>query len=192
VRMQNSLVFSVVDRPRCTLPSGPRLDRERRAGRQACPAQLLSHDAETECDKVLAASDPPFGPLQSLVDDPTTQIIRVNRYDHVLVRRGGRQQEMPNVRFPDDLSVRLFIEHVTGRQTATLGDLVHPLPGEMLLVAYFPPLNAHVTVSLFKPATKAERWDELIGDVLPEQAAKDRLQASCCRSGFWSAVDTRA
>ena len=55
MRMQNSLVFSVVDRPRCTLPSGPRLDRERRAGRQACPAQLLSHDAETECDKVLAA-----------------------------------------------------------------------------------------------------------------------------------------
>jgi len=55
VRMQNSLVFSVVDRPRCTLPSGPRHDRERRAGRQACPAQLLSHDAETECDKVLAA-----------------------------------------------------------------------------------------------------------------------------------------
>jgi hypothetical protein len=55
VRMQNSLVFSVVDRPCCTLPGGPRLDRERRAGRQAYPAQLVSHDAETECDKVLAA-----------------------------------------------------------------------------------------------------------------------------------------
>jgi hypothetical protein len=124
-------------------------------------------------DPVMPASDPPFGPLQSLVDDPTSQIIRVNRYDHVLVRRGGRQEEMPDVRFPDDLSVRLLVERLTGRQTATLGDLVHPLPGDMLLVAYFPPLSAHVTVSLFKPATKAERWDELIGDVLPEQAAKE-------------------
>jgi len=125
----------------------------------------------------MPASDPPFGPLQSLVDDPTSQIIRVNRYDHVLVRRGGRQEEMPDVRFPDDLSVRLLVERLTGRQTATLGDLVHPLPGDMLLVAYFPPLSAHVTVSLFKPATKAERWDELIGDVLPEQAAKELTAA---------------
>ena len=129
-------------------------------------------------DPVMPASDPPFGPLQSLVDDPTSQIIRVNRYDHVLVRRGGRQEEMPDVRFPDDLSVRLLVERLTGRQTATLGDLVHPLPGDMLLVAYFPPLSAHVTVSLFKPATKAERWDELIDDdVLPEQAAKELIAA---------------
>ena len=42
---------------------------------------------------------------------------------------------------------------------------------------YFPPLSAHVTVSLFKPATKAERWDELIGDVLPEQAANELTAA---------------
>jgi len=122
----------------------------------------------------MPAPDPTFGPLQSLVDDPTSQVIRVNRYDRILVSRGGRQEEVAEVRFVDDVSVRLLVEHVTGRPTATLSNLVHPLPGDMLLVAFFPPLSQHVTVSLFKPATRPERWDELIADgVLPEQAARE-------------------
>ncbi|MGI9145964.1 MAG: ATPase, T2SS/T4P/T4SS family, partial [Chloroflexota bacterium] len=126
----------------------------------------------------MQSPDPPFGPLQPLVDDPTSQVIRVNRYDRILVRRGGRQQERPDIRFADDVSVRLLIERLTGRPTATYGNLVHPLPGDMLLVAYFPPLSEHVTVSLFKPATIAERWDELVANrVLPEQAASELIAA---------------
>jgi energy-coupling factor transporter ATP-binding protein EcfA2 len=84
------------------------------------------------------------------------------------------------VRFPSatHLAVRLFVEQLTGRPTATLADLVHPLPGDMLLVAAFPPFSEHVTVSLFKPATSPERWDELIADAaLPEQAATDLTAA---------------
>ena len=126
----------------------------------------------------MPAPDLPFGPLQSLVDDPTSQVIRVNRYDRILVSRGGRQEEVKDVRFVDDVSVRLFVEQVTGRPTATLSDLVHPLPGDMLLVAHFPPLSQHVTVSLFKPATRPERWGELIADgVLPDQAARELTTA---------------
>ena len=102
--------------------------------------------------------EPLLGPLQPLVDDPACQEVRVARYDRVLVRRRGRVMEVAGIRFADDPAVRRFVEQLTGCSTTTLSSLVHPLPGDALLVAHFPPRSTHVTLSLFRP----ERREELV------------------------------
>jgi pilus assembly protein CpaF len=114
-----------------------------------------------------------FGPLQPFVDDPACQEIRVSRRDRVFVRRAGHLTPAPEVVFPSDVELRRFVEQLTGRSTATLRNLVHPLPGEMLVVALFPPASPNVTLGLFKPGTRPERWDDLIAThALPAEAAE--------------------
>src|SRR5437762_1598297 len=102
----------------------------------------------------------PFDPLQPFVDDPACQEVRVSRRDRVFVRRAGRLTPASEVYFPSDVELRRFVEQLTGRSTTTLRNLVHPLPGEMLMVAHFPPESPNVMFDLYKPGTRPERWDE--------------------------------
>jgi len=99
---------------------------------------------------VTSSPTAPFGPLQPFVDDPACQEVRVSRCDRVFVRRAGHLTYASEVSFPSDVELRRFVEQLSGRSTATIRNLVHPLPGEMLMVAHFPPESPNVTLDLFK------------------------------------------
>jgi pilus assembly protein CpaF len=88
----------------------------------------------------------PFGPLQRFIEDPACQEIRVSRHDRVFVRHAGHLTHVPEVSFPSDVDLRRFVERLTGWSTATLRHLVHAPPGEMLMVAHFPPERPNVTL----------------------------------------------
>ncbi|WP_292834480.1 ATPase, T2SS/T4P/T4SS family, partial [Microbacterium sp.] len=124
------VVRAVADRVRERLRA-EQADPQRHPGRaeQVAVAEVRAHndfalargfdliDDEAACVRAVLAMVTGFGPLQSLLDDPTVEEIWINSPDRVYFARAGRSHRAPLVL--TDEAVRGLVErmlHATGRR----------------------------------------------------------------------------
>ncbi|QOV87795.1 CpaF family protein [Humisphaera borealis] len=96
-----------------------------------------------------------FGPIQSLLDDPSVTEVMVNRHDRVYAERAGRST-LTSVKFDDDQHVRRVIDRIIipiGRHVDTKNPLVDArLPDGSRVNACIPPVaidGCNVTIRKF-------------------------------------------
>ena len=96
-----------------------------------------------------------FGPIQTLLDDPTVTEVMVNRFDKVYAERAGRS-ERTEVKFDDDEHVRRVIDRIVrplGRQLDENNPLVDArLPDGSRVNACIPPVaidGCNITIRKF-------------------------------------------
>lgn len=120
--------------------------------------------AKDELTNLIAQECVGLGPIDMYLDDPEVQDIYVNRWDNVLIRRGGRLVQAARAFSHPQLLMAAAYRLLGPREMETLTDEMRFGDGTRVHVI-LPPLSPDgPAITVRKPPTHHPTLDELVGD----------------------------